>query len=77
VLEIIRIYSKPPGKEADLTKPFVIKKGCNVEDFANKVHHDFSQKLKTARVWGSSVFDGQLVGRDHILQDKDVVELHL
>jgi hypothetical protein len=76
-LEIIRIYSKPPGKEADLAKPFVIKKGSNVEYFASKIHHDFYQKLKTARVWGSSVFDGQLVGRDHILQDKDVVELHL
>jgi small GTP-binding protein len=76
-LGIIRIYSKPPGKDADLTKPFIIKKGCNVEEFAGKVHHDFYQKLKTARVWGSNVFDGQLVGRDHILQDKDVVELHL
>jgi len=76
-LEIIRIYSKPPGKEADLTKPFVVKKDSTVEEFANKVHHDFYQKLKTARVWGINVFDGQLVGRDHILQDKDVVELHL
>lgn len=76
-LEIIRIYSKPPGKEADLTKPFVLKKGSNVEEFASKVHHDFYKKLKTARVWGSNVFDGQLVGRDHILQDKDIVELHL
>lgn len=76
-LEIIRIYSKPPGKEADLTKPFVVKKGSNVEEFAGKVHHDFYQKLKTARVWGSNVFDGQLVGRDHVLHDKDIVELHL
>jgi len=77
ILEIIRIYSKPPGKEADLTKPFVVKKGSNVEEFASKVHHDFYQKLKTARVWGSNVFDGQLVGRDHVLHDKDIVELHL
>ena len=76
-LEIIRIYSKPPGKEADLTKPFVVKKGSNVEEFASKVHHDFYQKLKTARVWGINVFDGQLVGRDHVLHDKDIVELHL
>jgi small GTP-binding protein len=76
-LSIIRIYSKPPGKEADLTKPFVVKKGSTVEEFANKVHHDFYQKLKTARVWGSNVFDGQLVGRDHILHDKDIVELHM
>jgi ribosome-interacting GTPase 1 len=76
-LEIIRIYSKPPGKDVDLTKPFVIKKGTTLEEFAGKVHHDFQQKLKTARVWGSTVFDGQLVGKEHILQDKDVVELHL
>jgi ribosome-interacting GTPase 1 len=76
-LEIIRIYSKPPGKEADLTKPFVIKKGSNVEEFACKVHHDFYKKLKTARVWGHNVYDGQLVGRDYILYDRDIVELHL
>ena len=76
-LEIIRIYSKPPGKDADLTKPFVIKKGTTLEEFAGKVHHDFQKKLKTARVWGRNVYDGQLVGKDHILQDKDIVELHL
>ncbi len=77
LLNIIRIYSKPPGKDADLTKPFVIKKGSTLEEFSGKVHHDFQQKLKTARVWGSSVYDGQLVGKDHVLQDKDIVELHL
>jgi hypothetical protein len=76
-LGIIRIYSKPPGKEPDLTKPFVIKKRSTVEEFAGKVHHDFLQKLKTARLWGSTVYNGQMVGKDHILQDKDIVELHL
>ena len=76
-LEIIRIYSKPPGKDADLTKPFVVKKNTTLEEFAGKVHHDFQQKLKTARVWGSNVYDGQLVGKDHILHDKDIVELHI
>lgn len=76
-LELIRIYSKPPGKDADLTKPFVVKKNTTLEEFAGKVHHDFQQKLKTARVWGKNVFDGQMVGKDHILHDKDIVELHL
>ena len=76
-LEIIRIYSKPPGKEADLTKPFVVKKNTTLEEFAGKVHHDFQQKLKTARVWGNNVYDGQLVGKEYVLQDKDIVELHL
>jgi len=76
-LGIIRIYSKPPGKLADLTKPFVVKKNTTLGEFAGKVHHDFQEKLKTARVWGKNVFEGQLVGKDHILNDKDIVELHL
>jgi hypothetical protein len=57
--------------------PFILKKGSNVEELAGKVHHDFIHNLKTARVWGKNVFDGQMVGRDYILHDKDIVELHL
>ena len=45
--------------------------------FAGRVHKDFEAGLKSARVWGTGVFDGQTVGRDHVLHDKDVVELHL
>ena len=76
-LEIIRVYSKPPNKEPDLSAPFVMKKGGTVEDFAAKVHHDFLDKLKMVRVWGTGVFDGQLVPRDHVLHDRDVVELRM
>jgi len=56
---------------------FIIKKGNTVEEFAGKVHHDVIHNLKTARVWGKNVFDGQMVGRDYILHDKDIVELHV
>ena len=76
-LEIIRVYSKAPGKEPDLTSPFVLKRGSTVEDFAGKVHKDFVDKLKIAKVWGDGVFDGQMVQRDYILRDGDVVELHI
>jgi ribosome-interacting GTPase 1 len=76
-LQIIRVYSKAPGKEPDLTAPFVLKRGSTVEDFAGKVHKDFVDKLKIAKVWGESVFDGQMVQRDYILRDGDVVELHI
>jgi ribosome-interacting GTPase 1 len=76
-LEIMRIYSKPPGKEPDLGQPFVLKKGSTIEEFASKVHKDFSQRLKTARIWGTGVYDGQMVGKDHVLNDEDIVELHL
>ena len=76
-LEIIRVYSKPPGREPDLNAPFVLKKGSTVEEFAGKVHQDFLEQLKSARVWGSGVYDGQMVGRDHVLHDGDVVELRI
>ena len=77
LLEIIRVYSKAPGKEPDFKEPFILKKGDTVEDFAGKVHQDFASKLKTARVWGTDVYDGQLVQREHELSDKDIVELQI
>lgn len=77
LLEIIRVYSKAPGKEPDLTAPFVLEKGETVEEFAKKVHLDFYEKLKAARIWGKGVYDGQMVGRDHVLHDSDIVELRI
>jgi ribosome-interacting GTPase 1 len=77
MLKIIRVYSKAPGKEPDLTAPFVLKEGSTVEDLASKVHKDFVAQLKVVKVWGDGVYDGQMVQRDHILQDGDVVELHI
>jgi len=76
-LEIVRVYSKAPGKEPDLSAPFVLKKGSTVEELTGKVHQDFLRNLKAARVWGSAAYDGQTVGRDHVLQDGDVVELRI
>jgi small GTP-binding protein len=76
-LEIMRIYSKIPGEDPDLSIPFVMKKGSTVEEFASKIHQDFARKLKMARVWGHGVFEGQMVGRDHVLHDGDVIELRI
>ncbi|MFB0536892.1 MAG: GTPase [Anaerolineae bacterium] len=76
-LEIVRVYSKPPGEEPNLSAPFVLKKGSTVAELAGKVHQDFFESLKSARVWGRDVYDGQMVGRDHVLHDGDVVELRI
>jgi len=76
-LEVIRVYSKPPGRDPDLSAPFVLKKGSTVEELAGKIHQDFRQHLLAARVWGSADFDGQMVARDHVLQDGDIVELRI
>jgi ribosome-interacting GTPase 1 len=74
-LGVIRVYSKPPGKEPNFSAPFVMKEGGTVEEFAGKVHKDFLDQLKAARVWGSGAFEGQMVSRDYVLHDGDVVEL--
>ena len=76
-LEIIRVYTKAPGKEPDLTTPFVLQRGSKMEDLASKIHKDFLEKLKYARVWGKQVYDGQMVHKDHVLQDGDIVEIHI
>jgi ribosome-interacting GTPase 1 len=77
LLNVIRIYSKQPGKPADRSAPFTCPVGSTVGEFAALVHRDFAEKLKSARIWGTGVFDGQAVGREHVLMDKDVVELHM
>jgi hypothetical protein len=74
---IVRVYSKAPGKEADLSSPFVLPRGSTLEDLAEKVHKDFVEKLKFARIWGKDVYDGQMVQRDYVLQDGDIVEMRI
>lgn len=74
-LELMRVYAKPPNRDPDMETPFVLKRGSTVETLAGKVHKDFLEQLKCARVWGTGVFDGQMVGRDHVLHDGDIVEL--
>ena len=76
MLEIIRIYSKRPGKPADMGDPFTLPRGSTVHELAYLIHRDLAEKLKTARIWGTGVYDGQNVQLDHVLYDKDVVELH-
>lgn len=75
-LEVIRVYSKMPGKKPDMDVPFVLPRGSTVMDLARKVHRDIAERLKFARLWGEGAFEGQSVKRDHALHDGDVVELH-
>jgi hypothetical protein len=77
MLRLVRVYSKPPHEPADLRKPFVLREGSTLRDFANTVHHDFAERLNLARVWGHGKFEGQRINRDYTLCDRDVIELHL
>ncbi len=75
-LNIVRIYTKLPGKDPDLTAPYSLPVGSVVLDAVNAVHREFSTRLKFVRIWGSGKFDGQKIPTDHILQDGDIVEIH-
>ena len=77
LLDVIRVYSKIPGKKVDHNDPYVFKKGSSLMDMAKAVHKDFAQKLKFARIWGKNKYQGQKVNRSYILEDEDVIELHI
>lgn len=76
-LQVIRVYTKKPGKPPDMESPFTCPIGSTLLELATLVHRDFADNLKSARIWGTGVYDGQTVTRDHILHDRDVVELHV
>jgi ribosome-interacting GTPase 1 len=76
LLDVIRVYTKAPGQRPDLSAPFVLPRGATVQDAAAAIHKDFVERLKYARIWGSRTFDGQMVQREHVLEDGDVIELH-
>src|SRR5512133_3888561 len=76
-LRRIRVYTKEPGHRPDHGRPFVLREGATIEDLARVVHLDLAARLKFARIWGAHArFEGQQVDRHHLLEDRDVVELH-
>jgi len=75
LLNVIRVYTKAPGHRPDLSAPFVLKRGATVQDAAGVVHKDFAERLKYARIWSRRTFDGQMVQREHVLEDGDILEL--
>ena len=76
-LDLIRIYTKPKGQIPDYEAPVIIpRKFSTVLDFCNRIHKTLARELKCAVVWGTSVkHNPQRVGKDHQLQDEDVVQL--
>jgi ribosome-interacting GTPase 1 len=75
-LDIVRVYTKQPGKPPDKKQPFTFQRGATVADLARTIHKEVLDSLKFARIWGAEVFDGQTVQREHVLADGDVIEIH-
>jgi ribosome-interacting GTPase 1 len=77
MLDIVRAYAKRPGHPPDMKEPFTLARGSSVTDLANRIHRELADKLKSARVWNSPVcHDGQNIPREHVVNDKEVIELH-
>ncbi|NJD11362.1 MAG: TGS domain-containing protein [Gemmatimonadetes bacterium] len=72
---IIRVYTKEPGHDPDLERPFTLPVGATVGQLARTIHGEIAEHLKYARLWGKTTFDGQRVKSEQVLTDGDVVEL--
>jgi small GTP-binding protein len=75
-LDLVRLYMKPQGQEADMKEPLVVRKGTDVGGVCDALHRDFRRKFRYALVWGKSAkFPGQIVGLDHVLEDGDIISI--
>jgi small GTP-binding protein len=75
-LSKVRVYTKAPSGQPDYNEPVVLPAGSRVEEAAEHLHKEWKRKLRYAVLWGSGKFEGQHVGRDYVLADGDVIELH-
>jgi ribosome-interacting GTPase 1 len=77
-LGIMRVYTKEPGDKAFSNNPFTLKKGATLHDLARSIHTDFERDFAFAKVWSKRLaFSPQKVGLGFVLEDGDVVEIHV
>ena len=71
---LIRVHPRRAGVVDD--EPFALPLGATVADVADRVHHEVGRSCVGALLWGPSArFEGQRVGRGHVVADGDVVEV--
>jgi small GTP-binding protein len=71
---LIRVFPRRGGDVDE--QPFALPRGATVAELADLVHHELGAACAGALIWGRSArFDGQRVGRAHVLEDGDVVEV--
>ena len=77
-LGIMRVYTKEPSARSFSKKPFTLKKGATLHDLAKSIHSDFDRNFAFAKVWSKRLaFSPQKVGLGFVLEDGDVVEIHV
>jgi small GTP-binding protein len=76
-LGVIRVYTKEPSQSLPSQHPFVVRAGTTVKELARSIHSDFADRYRYSRIWGpTSKFAGERVGPEHVLGDRDIVEIH-
>lgn len=71
---LVRVYLRQDGRVAD--EPVALQPGATVAEVAAEIHRDIAATCHGGRIWGpSALFDGQLVGRDHVVRDGDAIEI--
>ena len=78
ISDVVRRYVdlKPVSGPADLEEPLIMRTGAKVEDVCRKLHRDFVDKFRFARIWGDSVrHEAQRVGLAHTLADEDILQI--
>jgi ribosome-interacting GTPase 1 len=76
-LGIIRVYTKEPNETRPSKYPFVVRAGTTVRELARSIHTDLAERYRYSRIWGpTSKFAGERVGPEHVLGDRDIVEIH-
>ncbi|KAK0417216.1 hypothetical protein QR680_012887 [Steinernema hermaphroditum] len=76
-LNLIRVYTKPKGQLPDYGAPIVLNAdNRSIDDLCLKIHKTLVKDFKCALVWGSSAkHNPQRVGKDHVVEDEDVVQV--
>ena len=74
-LEVVRVYTKAPGRPPDFGQPFTVRRGDTVYDVARMVHQEIADSLKFGRLWRNAAANGRQVGRGYRVADRDVLEL--
>jgi len=71
---LVRVFVRRHREQE--SEPVALHPPATVVDVARTIHAEVADACRGAHVWGPSArFDGQRVGRDHVVADDDTVEI--
>jgi len=78
LLEIVRVYTKDSNESSpDFEHPFILKKNSQLIELANQIHQDFFSSFRYAKLFKKDSKNPRFVGKDYLLQDGDIIEIHI